>query len=74
MSLSPSRIWLPNCNIKLVVNTSLLGFLEFSSDEGVLRLISPVNEAPKALKLGSVRLKEGFRVRRVDLRNLFGTD
>ena len=40
----------------------------------MLRLISPVGEAPKALKLGSVRLDEGFRVRRVDLRNLFGTD
>lgn len=51
-----------------------LGYLEFSADEGVLRLISPVDEAPKALKLGSIRLEEDFRVRRVDLRNLFGTD
>ncbi len=51
-----------------------LGYLEHSSDEGVLRLISPVGEAPKALKLGSVRLEEDFRIRRVDLRNLFGTD
>ncbi len=40
----------------------------------MLRLISPVNDAPRALKLGSVRLDETFRVRRVDLRNLFGTD
>ena len=55
-------------------NSIGLGFLEYAADEGVLRLISPVNEAPKALKLGSVRLDEGFRVRRVDLRNLFGTD
>jgi len=51
-----------------------LGYLEHSADEDVLRLMSPVAEAPKALKLGSVRLDEGFRVRRVDLRNLFGTD
>jgi polynucleotide 5'-hydroxyl-kinase GRC3/NOL9 len=51
-----------------------LGYLEYSADEGVLRLLSPVPEAPTALKLGSVRLDETFRVRRVDLRNLFGTD
>jgi polynucleotide 5'-hydroxyl-kinase GRC3/NOL9 len=51
-----------------------LGYLEHSAAEGVLRLISPVGEGPKALKLGSVRLEEDFRVRRVDLRNLFGTD
>jgi len=51
-----------------------MGYLEHASEEGVLRLISPVAEGPKALKLGSVRLDEDFRVRRVDLRNLFGTD
>jgi len=51
-----------------------MGYLEFSEDEGVLRLLSPVEEGPKALKLGSVRLEDGFKVRRVDLRNLFGTD
>jgi polynucleotide 5'-hydroxyl-kinase GRC3/NOL9 len=51
-----------------------LGYLEFSSEEGVLRLISPASEGPKALKLGSVRLEDDFRVRRIDLRNLFGTD
>lgn len=51
-----------------------LGYLEYAPDEDVLRLISPAGEAPKALKLGSVRLDESFRVRRVDLRNLFGTD
>jgi polynucleotide 5'-hydroxyl-kinase GRC3/NOL9 len=51
-----------------------LGYLEFSDDEGVLRLLSPVSEAPKALKLGSVRVEEDFRLRRVDLRSLFGTD
>jgi len=51
-----------------------MGYLEYSNEDGVLRLISPVKEAPRALKLGSVRVEEGFRVRRVDLRNLFGTD
>jgi hypothetical protein len=51
-----------------------LGYLEHSPEEGFLRLLSPAAEAPKALKLGSVRLEEGFRIRRVDLRNLFGSD
>jgi polynucleotide 5'-kinase involved in rRNA processing len=51
-----------------------VGYLEHVADEGALRLIAPVAEAPKALILGSVRLKEGFRARRVDLRNLFGSD
>jgi polynucleotide 5'-hydroxyl-kinase GRC3/NOL9 len=51
-----------------------LGILEHSEDEGLLRLVSPVAEAPKALKLGSVRIDPDFRVRKVDLRNLFGTD
>ena len=51
-----------------------LGYLEYSDEEGVLRLLSPVEGGPKALKLGSVRLEDGFKVRRVDLRNLFGTD
>ncbi|HJP67201.1 MAG TPA: Clp1/GlmU family protein [Actinomycetota bacterium] len=51
-----------------------LGYLEYTGENDVLRLVSPVAEAPKALKLGSVRLEEDFRVRRLDLRNLFGTD
>jgi polynucleotide 5'-hydroxyl-kinase GRC3/NOL9 len=51
-----------------------IGYLEHAPDEGVLRLISPVGDAPKALKLGSVRVDPDFRTRRVDLRNLFGTD
>jgi polynucleotide 5'-hydroxyl-kinase GRC3/NOL9 len=51
-----------------------IGYLEHSPEEGVLRLISPVAEGPKALRLGSVRLEENFRARRVDLRNLLGTD
>jgi polynucleotide 5'-hydroxyl-kinase GRC3/NOL9 len=51
-----------------------LGYLEHLAEDGALRLISPVAEAPKALILGSVRLEDDFRARRVDLRNLFGSD
>ena len=51
-----------------------IGYLVHSPDEGVLRLISPVAAGPKALRLGSVRLDEGYRARRVDLRNLFGSE
>jgi polynucleotide 5'-hydroxyl-kinase GRC3/NOL9 len=51
-----------------------LGYLEYTGEDQALRLVSPVDEAPKALKLGSIRLEEDFRVRRLDLRNLFGTD
>lgn len=50
-----------------------LGYLEHVPEEGVLRLISPVAAGPKALRLGSVRLEEGYRAKRVDLRNLFGS-
>ena len=51
-----------------------LGYLEYVPEDQGLRLISPVAEPPKALRLGSVRLGETFRVKRVDLRNLFGTE
>jgi polynucleotide 5'-hydroxyl-kinase GRC3/NOL9 len=50
-----------------------IGYLD-AREEGVLRLVSPVAEAPKALRLGSVRLDEGFRAKRVELRSLLGTD
>jgi polynucleotide 5'-hydroxyl-kinase GRC3/NOL9 len=53
--------------------TTGLGYLEHSEEEGVLRLISPVAAGPKALRLGSVRLDENHRAKRVDLRNLFGS-
>ncbi|HEY7399515.1 MAG TPA: polynucleotide 5'-hydroxyl-kinase [Actinomycetota bacterium] len=55
-------------------NYTGIGYLEHSAEEGVLRLISPVAEAPKALRLGSVRLEDTYRVKRVDLRNLFGSE
>jgi hypothetical protein len=51
-----------------------LGVLELVPEDGGLRLISPVAEAPKALRLGSVRLEGNYRAKRVDLRNLFGTE
>ncbi len=51
-----------------------IGYLEHAADEGVLRLISPVAEGPKALRLGSVRLDESYRAKRVDLRTLFGSE
>lgn len=51
-----------------------LGYLEYVPQDSGLRLISPVAEAPKALRLGSVRLEASFRAKRVDLRNLFGTE
>ena len=54
--------------------TTGLGYLEHTPEEGVLRLISPVAAGPKALRLGSVRLEESFRAKRVDLRNLFGSE
>jgi len=53
--------------------TTGLGYLEHSEEEGVLRLISPVAAGPKALRLGSVRLEENHRAKRVDLRKLFGS-
>ena len=51
-----------------------IGSLEHAAEEGVLRLISPVAAGPKALRLGSVRLEDSYRVKRVDLRNLFGSE
>jgi polynucleotide 5'-hydroxyl-kinase GRC3/NOL9 len=51
-----------------------IGYLEPIAGNGGLRLISPVAEPPKALRLGSVRLDESFRAKRIDLRNLFGTE
>jgi polynucleotide 5'-hydroxyl-kinase GRC3/NOL9 len=51
-----------------------IGYLEHLPEESALRLISPVADPPKALRLGSVRLEESYRAKRVDLRNLFGTE
>jgi polynucleotide 5'-hydroxyl-kinase GRC3/NOL9 len=51
-----------------------IGYLEPVPGEEALRLISPVAEGPKALRLGSVRLDEAYRAKRVDLRHLFGSE
>ena len=51
-----------------------LGLLGFVPEDAGLRLTTPVAEPPKALRLGSVRLEETYRSKRVDLRNLFGTE
>jgi polynucleotide 5'-hydroxyl-kinase GRC3/NOL9 len=51
-----------------------LGVLELVPEDGGLRLLSPVADPPKALRLGSVRLEDDYRAKRVDLRNLFGTE
>jgi polynucleotide 5'-hydroxyl-kinase GRC3/NOL9 len=54
--------------------TTGIGYLEYVTSDGALRLISPVAEPPKALRLGAVRLEANHRAKRVDLRNLFGTE
>jgi polynucleotide 5'-hydroxyl-kinase GRC3/NOL9 len=51
-----------------------LGYLEYVAEDQGLRMVSPVAEPPKALRLGSVRLEDTYRAKRVDLRNLFGTE
>jgi polynucleotide 5'-hydroxyl-kinase GRC3/NOL9 len=51
-----------------------LGLLGFVPQDGGLRLTTPVAEPPKALRLGSVRLEDTYRAKRVDLRSLFGTE
>jgi polynucleotide 5'-hydroxyl-kinase GRC3/NOL9 len=51
-----------------------IGYLEHGTEDRVLRLISPVAEGPKALRLGSVRLEESYRAKRDDLRNVFGSE
>ena len=51
-----------------------LGLLGYVPADGGLRLTTPVAEPPKALRLGSVRLEDTYRSKRVDLRNLFGTE
>lgn len=51
-----------------------LGVLEYVAADGGLRLLAPVADPPKALRLGSVRLEDTYRAKRVDLRTLFGTE
>jgi hypothetical protein len=51
-----------------------LGVLEHVADDGASGCSHPWQRPPKALRLGSVRLEDTYRVKRVDLRNLFGTE
>ena len=51
-----------------------LGLLGYVPEDAGLRLTTPVAVPPKALRLGSVRLEDTYRAKRVDLRNLFGTE
>lgn len=51
-----------------------IGYLEHVAAEGALRLITPVAEGPRGLRLGAVRLDGSYQPRRVDLRNLFGSE
>ena len=69
------------CSSDLVVGlsdgagaTTGLGYLEHTPGEEDLRLVTPVAAGPKALRLGSVRLDASYGARRVDLRNLFGSE
>jgi hypothetical protein len=50
-----------------------LGILEYRED--ALRLLTPVSEGVRALRLGSVRVtQDGKITERVDLRHMLGTD
>ncbi len=52
-----------------------IGILEYDSAEDVLRMISPVNEGVRGLRLGSTRMEVNGRSRGpVDLRHLFGSE
>ena len=51
-----------------------LGLIGYVPEDKGLRLTTPVAEPPKALRLGSVRLEDTYRAKRVDLRSLFGTE
>ncbi|HLF70165.1 MAG TPA: Clp1/GlmU family protein, partial [Actinomycetota bacterium] len=50
-----------------------IGFLEYSKEEGVLRMVSSKTEGAQGLRLGSIRIDaEGRTVGRVTIRELFG--
>jgi polynucleotide 5'-kinase involved in rRNA processing len=52
-----------------------IGVLEYDASEDILRMISPVTEGVKGLRLGSVRIETSGRSRGpVDLRHLFGSE
>lgn len=52
-----------------------IGVLEHDPSEDILRMVSPVTEGVRGLRLGSVRIDPGGRARGpVSLRDLFGTE
>jgi polynucleotide 5'-kinase involved in rRNA processing len=52
-----------------------IGVLEYDPEEDILRMISPVTEGVKGLRLGSVRIDTAGRSKGpVDLRHLFGSE
>ncbi|HYY45050.1 MAG TPA: Clp1/GlmU family protein [Actinomycetota bacterium] len=52
-----------------------IGVLEFDTSEEVLRMVSPIAEGVRGLRLGSIRIDVGGRSRGpVDLRELFHTE
>ena len=52
-----------------------IGILEFDAEEDILRMVSPVTEGVRGLRLGSIRMDLTGRSKGpVDLRQLFGTE
>lgn len=52
-----------------------IGVLEYDSGEGILRMVSPITEGVRGLRLGSVKIDTGGRSKGpVTLRQLFGTE
>jgi len=52
-----------------------IGILEHDGTEDILRMVSPVTEGVRGLRLGSIRVDaEGHSKGQVDLRQLFGTE
>jgi polynucleotide 5'-kinase involved in rRNA processing len=52
-----------------------IGVLDYDADEDILRMVSPVTEGVRGLRLGSVRIDTTGRSRGpVDLRQLFGSE
>jgi polynucleotide 5'-kinase involved in rRNA processing len=52
-----------------------IGLLEHDSTEDILRMMSPVAQGVRGLRLGSIRMEVSGRSRGpVDLRQLFGSE
>lgn len=52
-----------------------IGILEYDSDEDILKMVTPITEGVKGLRIGSVRMETSGRSKGpVDLRHLFGSE